>query len=257
MWPPPGAPAARGNCWTSAAAPDATPFRSCFKAGPSPGPTCRSACSTPHDNGSQPKRPDAGSAWCWRRWNTCRSPAAASTSSSRTASGTWRSTTAQFRAAVREAARVARPGASLFVFTFSRSTLPDADRPLPGEHYVFTRFSGGPQIFLTVEQLVEELRLRASRRTPPRRSWSTTVVPKARSTSADRGLPRGNLHAFRGKPQIAPRFRLTGGGLPRAAVGEMGPGLRLAAGDQEIRLDPNISFRGPQAFVWSHAGRGE
>ena len=35
------------------------------------------------------------------------------------------------------------------------------------------------------------------------------------------------------------------------------PGLRLAAGDQEIRLDPNISFCGRQAFVWSHAGRGE
>lgn len=35
------------------------------------------------------------------------------------------------------------------------------------------------------------------------------------------------------------------------------PGLRFAAGDQEIRLHPNISFRGPQASVWSHAGRGE
>ena len=56
---------------------------------------------------------------------------------------------------------------SLFVFTFSRSTLPDADRPLPGESYVYTRFSGGPQIFLTVEELVEELgELPASRRTP-------------------------------------------------------------------------------------------
>jgi ubiquinone/menaquinone biosynthesis C-methylase UbiE len=75
------------------------------------------------------------------------------------AHGIWNlaRTTAQFRAAVFEAARVARPGASLFVFAFSRATLPDADRPLPGERYVFTRFSGGPQIFLTVEQLVEEL----------------------------------------------------------------------------------------------------
>jgi ubiquinone/menaquinone biosynthesis C-methylase UbiE len=75
------------------------------------------------------------------------------------AHGIWNlaRTTAQFRAAVIEAARVARPGASLFVFTFSRSTLPDSDRPLPGERYVYTRFSGGPQIFLTVEELVAEL----------------------------------------------------------------------------------------------------
>ena len=74
------------------------------------------------------------------------------------AHGIWNlaQTTAQFRAAVREAARVVRPGGSLFVFTFSRSTLPDADRPL-GERYVYTRFSGGPQIFLTVDELVEEL----------------------------------------------------------------------------------------------------
>ena len=75
------------------------------------------------------------------------------------AHGIWNlaRTTAQFRDAVREAARVARPGGSLFVFTFSRSTLPDSDRPLPGERYVYTRFSGGPQIFLTVDELVAEL----------------------------------------------------------------------------------------------------
>jgi SAM-dependent methyltransferase len=75
------------------------------------------------------------------------------------AHGIWNlaRTTAQFRAAVLEAARVARRGASLFVFTFSRSTLPASDQPLPGERYVFTRFSGGPQIFVTIEELVEEL----------------------------------------------------------------------------------------------------
>jgi ubiquinone/menaquinone biosynthesis C-methylase UbiE len=75
------------------------------------------------------------------------------------AHGIWNlaRTTAQFRAAVLDAARVARPGASLFVFTFSRSTLPASDQPLPGERYVFTRFSGGPQIFLTIDELVEEL----------------------------------------------------------------------------------------------------
>jgi SAM-dependent methyltransferase len=75
------------------------------------------------------------------------------------AHGIWNlaRTTAQFRAAVREARRVARQGAVLFVFTFSRSTLPDSDRPLPGERYVCTRFSGGPQIFLTIDELVAEL----------------------------------------------------------------------------------------------------
>lgn len=64
---------------------------------------------------------------------------------------------AEFRRAVREAARAARPGAGLFVFTFSRSTLgPDAV-PVAGEPFVFTGFSGEPQCFLTDVQLVSEL----------------------------------------------------------------------------------------------------
>jgi ubiquinone/menaquinone biosynthesis C-methylase UbiE len=62
-----------------------------------------------------------------------------------------------FRAAVREAARVAKPGAALFVFTFSRGTL-DADvAPVAGEPFVFTEFAGHPQCFLTSEQLTSEL----------------------------------------------------------------------------------------------------
>jgi 2-polyprenyl-6-hydroxyphenyl methylase/3-demethylubiquinone-9 3-methyltransferase len=64
---------------------------------------------------------------------------------------------AQFRRAVREAARVARPDAVLFVFTFSRNTLPADAEVVPGEPFVFTRFSGQPQCFLTEGQLVEEL----------------------------------------------------------------------------------------------------
>lgn len=64
---------------------------------------------------------------------------------------------AQFRAAVKEAARVSRKGAALFVFTFSRRTLPASDRPVDGESFVFTGFSGEPQCFLTEEQLVSEL----------------------------------------------------------------------------------------------------
>jgi hypothetical protein len=64
---------------------------------------------------------------------------------------------AVFRRAVQEAARVARIGAALFVFTFSRNTLRTDAKPLPGEAFVFTQFSGQPQCFLTEEQLVSEL----------------------------------------------------------------------------------------------------
>lgn len=75
------------------------------------------------------------------------------------AHGIWNLATsgAQFRAALREAARVARPGAALFVFTFSRATLPPDTAPVAGEDFVFTQFSGTPQCFLTAEQLIAEL----------------------------------------------------------------------------------------------------
>lgn len=63
----------------------------------------------------------------------------------------------QFRHAVLEAARVARPGAPLFVFTFSRHTLAPAAEPIAGESFVYTQFSGEPQVFLTAEQLVAEM----------------------------------------------------------------------------------------------------
>jgi len=63
----------------------------------------------------------------------------------------------EFRQALREAARVARPGATLFVFTFSRNTLSADTVPVTGEPFVFTQFSGGPQCFLTEVQLVDEL----------------------------------------------------------------------------------------------------
>jgi SAM-dependent methyltransferase len=64
---------------------------------------------------------------------------------------------AEFRRAVREAARVAVPGAGLFVFTFSRNTFADGVAPVAGEPFVFTQFSGAPQCFLTADQLVDEL----------------------------------------------------------------------------------------------------
>jgi SAM-dependent methyltransferase len=64
---------------------------------------------------------------------------------------------AELRRALREAARVARPGAGLFVFTFSRHTLPADSPPVPGQPFVFTEFSGQPQCFLTEPQLFAEL----------------------------------------------------------------------------------------------------
>jgi SAM-dependent methyltransferase len=64
---------------------------------------------------------------------------------------------AEFRSGVGEAARVSKPGAALFVFTFSRHTLPPQATPVAGEPFVFTDFSGDPQCFLTEDQLMAEL----------------------------------------------------------------------------------------------------
>jgi len=75
------------------------------------------------------------------------------------AHGIWNlaGSAAEFRRALREAARVARPGAGLFVFTFSRHTLPAEAQPVAGEPFVFTQFSGEPQCFLNKDQLLSEL----------------------------------------------------------------------------------------------------
>jgi len=64
---------------------------------------------------------------------------------------------AQFRRAVDEAARVARAGAALFLFTFSRQTIAAAATPVSGETFVFTQFSGQPQCLQKEAQIVEEL----------------------------------------------------------------------------------------------------
>jgi SAM-dependent methyltransferase len=64
---------------------------------------------------------------------------------------------AEFRRAVAEAARAAAEGSALFVFTFSRNTLPMDAEPIAGESFVFTPFSGEPRCFLTEEQLMSEL----------------------------------------------------------------------------------------------------
>ena len=88
-----------------------------------------------------------------------RLPVASSSCDFVVAHGIWNLARAgeEFRQAAREAARVARPTAALFVFTFSRHTLPPDAKPVSGESFVFTQFSGQPQCFLTDEQLVAEM----------------------------------------------------------------------------------------------------
>jgi ubiquinone/menaquinone biosynthesis C-methylase UbiE len=85
------------------------------------------------------------------------------------AHGVWNlaRSAAEFRRAIAEAARVARPGAGLFVFTFSRATLPPGDEPVPGEAFVFTQFAGEPQCFLTEAELVDELLRAGFEKDPP------------------------------------------------------------------------------------------
>ena len=63
----------------------------------------------------------------------------------------------EFRSAVAEAARVAKPGASLFLFTFSRHTIPDNAPSFLGEDFIFTQFGGEPQCFLREEEIIREL----------------------------------------------------------------------------------------------------
>ncbi len=64
---------------------------------------------------------------------------------------------AEFRAGVAEAARVAKPGAGLFVFTFSRHTLPADTPPDRGESFVFSSWNGEPQCFLSEDEIIGEL----------------------------------------------------------------------------------------------------
>lgn len=104
----------------------------------------------------------------------------------------------QFRRAVREAARTARAGAALFVFTFSRNTLPHDAAAIAGEQFGFTQFSGQPQIFLTAAQLVQEL-------------GSAGFVPDPAVTLTEHNLPRPGSLRTGGPPVIyESAFRWTG-----------------------------------------------
>jgi SAM-dependent methyltransferase len=73
------------------------------------------------------------------------------------AHGVWNlaSTDAELRAAMAEAARVARPGAALFIFTFSRAMLAPDAQPADGQRFVFPGPDGQPHAF------VDETELRA------------------------------------------------------------------------------------------------
>lgn len=75
------------------------------------------------------------------------------------AHGVWNLATSDdvLRRAIADAARVARHRAALFVFTFSRHTLPADATPTQGATYIYDGFSGQPQAFLTAEQILDEL----------------------------------------------------------------------------------------------------
>jgi len=98
----------------------------------------------------------------------------------------------EFRRAIAEGARVARPGAGLFVFTFSRATLTPADQPVSGEPFVFTQFAGEPQCFLTEAELVEELLRAGFERDPP------GPLTEYNRPSAGRTLTRGGPVIYEG-----------------------------------------------------------
>jgi SAM-dependent methyltransferase len=106
--------------------------------------------------------------------------------------------TMEFRAAIAEAARVAAPRAALFVFTFSRHTLPPDAAPLSGEAFVFTQFSGQPQCFVTREQLLEEL-------------GKAGFVPDDTIAFSEHNLPAaGTVHAVRTPVIFEAAFRYAG-----------------------------------------------
>lgn len=103
----------------------------------------------------------------------------------------------EFRGGVREAARAGRIGAGLFLFTFSRNTLPGDAMPVAGEPFVFTQFSGEPQCFLTREQILDELRSEGFLEDP--------AVPLH-----ELNRPRGTLTRVSGPVIYEGTFHLTG-----------------------------------------------
>ena len=115
------------------------------------------------------------------------------------AHGIWNlaGSSAEFRRGVREAARAGKPGAALFVFTFSRHTLREDVTSLAGEPFVFTQFAGEPQCFLTREQLLDELA-------------EAGFVPDDASPLRELNRPSGILQRPSGPVIYEGTFRLTG-----------------------------------------------
>lgn len=70
----------------------------------------------------------------------------------------------ELRAGIAEAARVSAPGATLFLFTFSRNTLAKHLKPVEGQRFIYTEFNGEPQCFLTEDEVFEELQRRGFER---------------------------------------------------------------------------------------------
>jgi ubiquinone/menaquinone biosynthesis C-methylase UbiE len=104
----------------------------------------------------------------------------------------------EFRRAVAEAARTAAPGAGLFVFTFSRHTLPPDLEPVAGEPYAYAEFSGQPQTFLTKAQLVDEL------------GAAGFVIDDAIPFEEHNRPPAGTVHALRTPVLLEAAFRFAG-----------------------------------------------
>jgi ubiquinone/menaquinone biosynthesis C-methylase UbiE len=131
------------------------------------------------------------------------------------AHGIWNlaATSAEFRRAVAEAARAGRPGAALFLFTFSRNTLAPSAAPLAGEPFVFTEFAGEPQCFLTEDQLLSEMAAAGFEALSP-----LTEHNRRRPGQLDAGGPVIYEGTFRLRSSSAagPPFgeRLGGGSLP-------------------------------------------
>ncbi len=96
---------------------------------------------------------------------------------------------AELRDALAEAARVAASGGALFVFTFSRRTIPPEAAAVPGQRFVFTQFSGHAQVFLTREQLLSEL-------------WAVGFVPDAEFALRELNLPPAGQLRVAGAPVI-------------------------------------------------------
>jgi SAM-dependent methyltransferase len=105
---------------------------------------------------------------------------------------------AELRRAVDEARRAAAPGAALFVFTFSRNTLPPDALSVRGEPFIYTQFSGQRQCFLTREQLTGVL-------------GDAGFVPDGAVAFAEHNLPPANaVHAVRAPVILEAAFRRIG-----------------------------------------------